>query len=64
MRNDQVRFLKKLAGNESEHLRSALDDYIDKIRRSRLNPALSVSKFIDKKGGNDGSDNYQPSAAK
>jgi hypothetical protein len=48
--NDQYRFLKKLGGNESEHVRASLDMYIEKKKRSSLNVSESLSKGGDENG--------------
>jgi hypothetical protein len=45
--NDQFRFLHKLEGNVSEHLRRAIDKYINDIRK--LEVSQSPSKY-DKPG--------------
>jgi len=42
--NDQFRFLRKLEGNVSEHVRRAVDEYITKLKIERLNVSKSLSK--------------------
>ena len=42
--NDQFRFLRKLEGNVSEHVRRAVDEYIAKLKIERLNVSKSLSK--------------------
>lgn len=44
MTNDQFRFLKKLEGNVSDHIRRALEDYIGELKRKSLNISISKSK--------------------
>lgn len=40
--NDQFRFLRKLEGNVSEHIRRAIDAYIDSKRKLKV--SFSKSK--------------------
>ena len=42
--NDQVRFLRKLEGNMTEHIRRAIDEYILKIKKEQLKISTSLSK--------------------
>jgi len=42
--NDQFRFLRKLEGNVSEHVRRAIDEYITKLKIDLLNVSRSPSK--------------------
>ena len=42
--NDQFRFLRKLEGNVSEHIRRALDKYIDELKIEQLDVSKSPSK--------------------
>ena len=42
--NDQVRFLRKLEGNMTEHIRRAIDEYIKKLKVEMLNVSKSQSK--------------------
>jgi hypothetical protein len=42
--NNQVRFLRKLEGSISEHIRRAIDEYILKIKREQLKVSTSLSK--------------------
>jgi len=45
LRNDQYRSIKKLShDNESEFIRVAIDERIEKIRREALNVSTSLSK--------------------
>ena len=45
LRNDQYRSIKKLShSNESEFIRVAIDERIEKIRREKLNVSTSLSK--------------------
>jgi len=44
MRNDQERFLRKLPGKVSEHLRIAIDEYILKKKKENTNTSDSLSK--------------------
>jgi|GEM_PF-5292558 len=48
IREDQITFLKSLAGNASEHVRAAIDDY--KLKKER--EAVRVSLSPSKKGAN------------
>jgi len=41
--NDQVRFLRKLEGNMTEHIRRAVDEYIAKKREEQLKISKSPS---------------------
>lgn len=60
IRNDQIRFLSKLPGNDAEHVRAAIDDYIEKKRRETINVSMSQSKFVLKGGEENGSTNNIP----
>jgi hypothetical protein len=42
--NDQVRFLRKLEGNMTEHIRRAIDEYILKTKKEQLKISTSLSK--------------------
>jgi len=45
LRNDQYRSIKKLSyDNESEFIRVAIDQRLEKIRRESLNVSISLSK--------------------
>ena len=44
LRNDQVRFLRKQKGNMTEHIRLAIDEYINKLKIELLNVSKSQSK--------------------
>lgn len=63
IRNDQARFLNKLQGNDAEHVRAAIDDYILKKRKEGvgMNVAISNSRFITKGGESDARTNNIPS---
>ena len=41
--NDQVRFLRKLEGNMTEHIRRALDKYINELKIEQLGVSKSPS---------------------
>jgi hypothetical protein len=41
--NNQVRFLRKLEGNMTEHIRRAIDEYILKIKKEQLKISTSLS---------------------
>ena len=41
--NDQFRFLRKLEGNVSEHIRRAIDEYIEKKKQEQLKVSTSKS---------------------
>jgi hypothetical protein len=62
LRVDQKQFMEGLPGSASEHIRRAIDDYIDKTKKSRINVSKSPSKIV--KGGNNGREQpdtkYQP----
>jgi hypothetical protein len=51
-REDQLAFIAKLPGNDSEHVRQALDDYILKKKFERIDSAKSpsISKGISING--------------
>ncbi len=42
--NDQFRFLRKLEGNMSEHVRRAIDKYISELKIEQLDVSKSPSK--------------------
>lgn len=45
LRNDQYRSIRKLShSNESEFIRVAIDERIEKLRREELNVSKSLSK--------------------
>jgi len=50
LRNDQYRFLKKLPGTMSEHVRNAIDDYKIKKDKEKSNFASSLSVKLSKNG--------------
>lgn len=50
LRNDQFRFLKKLPGNMSEHVRAAIDDYKLKKDKENSKVASSLSVSLSKNG--------------
>lgn len=45
MTNDQVRFLRKLEGNMTEHIRRAIDEYIKRKKEEQLKVSFSKSKY-------------------
>jgi len=47
IRNDHDRFLRKLPGSMAEHIRTALDDYMEKKKRETFNVSTSKSKKGD-----------------
>ena len=51
--NDQIRFLQHLPGTTTEHVRRALDDYIEKVKREQTQVSNSPSKDIKKGGYNE-----------
>ena len=53
MRVDHKEFLASLPGDETYHITIAIDDYIEKVKKSRLNAVKSPSK--SKRGGKNGS---------
>ena len=44
VREDQKESLKTLKGNMSEHIRFAIDDYLLKKQKEKLNVSKSMSK--------------------
>jgi len=43
--NSQVRFLRKLEGNMTEHIRRAIDRYIDEIKMLKVAKSPSISTW-------------------
>lgn len=43
IRNDQYRDLKKLKGTMSEHVRNAIDEYLKRLKKDKLNVSYSKS---------------------
>lgn len=49
IREDQLKFIESIPGGASEHIRSALDKYIEVKKRESLNVSESPSKTKGKK---------------
>jgi len=48
IRQDQIDFLSTLQGNDSEHIRRAIDEYIQRIRSRQSSATTSPSKRVSK----------------
>ena len=62
LRNDQERFLRKIPGTVSEHIRIAIDEYIFKKRQEVMQVSNSLSKmkiFYQGKEVEHGNENYE-----
>jgi len=43
--NDQVRFLRKLEGNMTEHIRRAIDEYIERMKDLQVSKSPSKTTW-------------------
>ena len=52
--DEQVIFLSELGGTISEHIRRAIDEYIQKIKNRDITTSMSKNIIVDEKGGKNG----------